>query len=81
MAFMGVDEAKLAVEFGKQLRAVMEERGDRLAAGAIDEEKLATTAVAKVVKALQENRFHAVGTVGGVAADLYLSLEAKEATP
>lgn len=79
MAFMGVDEAKLAVEFGKQLRAVMEERGDRLAAGAIDEEKLAATAVAKLVEALRNNKVHAVGTVGGVAADLYLWLEPKEA--
>ena len=81
MAFMGVDEAKLAVEFGRQLRAVMEEKGDRLAAGAIDEEKLATTAVARLVQALSENYLHATGKVGGLEVDLYLSLAPKEATP
>lgn len=80
MAFMGVDEAKLALEFGKQLREVMEEKGDRLASEAIDEEALADRLVAKMVEALHNNKVHIGGTVGGVAADLYLSLEPKETT-
>lgn len=78
MAFMGVDEAKLAVEFGKQLRAVMEERGDRLAELAVDEEKLATTAVARIVEALQKNKLHVQGKLGGMDADLMLGLEPKD---
>jgi hypothetical protein len=79
MGVLSVDEAKLAVEFGKQLRAIIADQGGQLAAGAVDEEKLAKEAVAALVSTLRENRVHMMGTFGGMEADLLLWLESKEA--
>lgn len=75
---LAVNEDKLAKRLGDEFRAVLDDRGAQLVAGVLDEEKLADEVVKRVVKALQENRFHFTGTIGGFNADLYLGLERRE---